>query len=76
MKRNQYSKGTVIVTTIIVFLFIYSVITLLWIGAEYIFEGAIVTSKVDTVIAGIMTYYFTHDIFKNIKQEDNGNGKD
>lgn len=33
MKRNQYSKGTVIVTAVIVFLSIYAVITLLWIGA-------------------------------------------
>ena len=37
-------------------------ITLCWVGAEYLFEGVVHTSKVDAGFASILAFYMVRDI--------------
>ena len=42
------------VVKIIVWFFLFFAISLCWIGAEYVFEGAVHSSTVDAYVAGLL----------------------
>ncbi len=48
-------------------LFLYVMIALIWIGAEYMFEGAVHSSHVDSVVNGILATYALRDWYRNNK---------
>lgn len=49
---------------IISWLFIYVMIALMWIGAEYVFEGVVHSSHVDSVVNGLLASYMLRDWYK------------
>lgn len=55
-KHNVLTVLSLIVTT-------YALITCAWVGAEYIFDGAVHTSKVDGILTTAVAYYFTRDAY-------------
>lgn len=60
---NKHNVLTVL-SLIVIFAVTYGVITCAWVGAEYIFDGAVQTSKVDSFFATAVAYYFTRDVFR------------
>ena len=52
---------------ILSWMFLYIMIALIWIGAEYAFEGAVHSSYVDSVINGILATYALRDWYRNNK---------
>lgn len=46
---------------IVIFIVTYAIITYACVGAEYLFDGAVHTSKVDGIFATTVAYYFTRD---------------
>ena len=48
----------------ITWLFLYDMIALLWVGAEYVFEGAVHSSHIDSVVNGILATYMLRDWYK------------
>lgn len=47
----------------LMYAFILTILTLCWVGAEYVFEGAVHSSKVDSWIACLLSYYMTKELF-------------
>lgn len=52
---------------IVSWLFLYVMIALIWIGAEYVFEGVVHSSYVDSIVNGILATYALRDWYRNNK---------
>lgn len=59
---NKHNVLTAL-SLIVIFVTTYALITCAWVGAEYIFDGAVHTSKVDGILATAVAYYFTRDAY-------------
>ena len=57
-----------ILIQILLFCVVYVVISLSWIGAEYLFDGVVHTSHVDGFFAGILSYCITKDLIRLDKE--------
>ena len=44
------------------------IVTLCWVGAEYVIEGVVHTSKVDGYVAGILSCQLTFELFRLDKE--------
>ena len=53
-----------LLTSSLVFLFAYVLISFCWVGAEYFIDGWIVSSKVDSIVAYILAVIVTRKIIK------------
>lgn len=42
----------------------YAVITCAWVGAKYLFDGVVQTSRVDSFFSTAVAYYLTRDVFR------------
>lgn len=49
---------------ILTWFFLYVMIGLMWVGAEYVFEGAVHSSNVDSAVNGILTTYALRDWYR------------
>ena len=49
---------------IALFFFVNVALGLMWVGAEYVFEGAVHTSYIDAVFNGVLAFFITKDILK------------
>lgn len=47
----------------LMYAFILTILTLCWVGAEYVFEDTVHSSKVDCWIACLLSYYMTKELF-------------
>lgn len=61
MNRNNI---IITLTSIVIFIATYTLVTCAWVGAEYILDKAVHTSSVDRSIATALTYYITRDVYK------------
>lgn len=43
-------------------LVLYLILALVWIGAEYVFEGAVHSSHVDGAVNGLLAYYMLREV--------------
>lgn len=59
---NKHKVLTVL-SLIVIFITTYALITCAWVGAEYIFDGAVHTSKVDGILTTVVAYYFIRDAY-------------
>ena len=53
-----------IVGLAITYIGIFCLIDLVWVGAEYVFEGAVHTSMVDGFICALLSYHIVKDIMR------------
>ena len=53
-----------IVGLAITYIGVFFLIDLVWVGAEYLFEGAVHTSKVDGYICALLSYLIVKDIMR------------
>lgn len=60
---NKHNVLTAL-SLIVIFIVTYAIITCAWVGAEYLFDGAVHTSKVDGMFTTAVAYYFTRDVYK------------
>lgn len=60
---NKHNVLTAL-SLIVIFVTTYALITCAWVGAEYILDKAVHTSSVDGMIATILAYYITRDVYK------------
>lgn len=49
---------------ILVYVLMLIIVTLCWVGAEYVIEGVVHTSKVDGYVAGILSCQLTFELFR------------
>lgn len=61
---------------LLLYLAILFVITLCWVGAEYLFEGYVHSSHVDGGVAGVLAYYITHYLWQMNKKLGKGGEHD
>lgn len=53
-----------IVGLAITYIGVFFLIDLVWVGAEYLIEGAVHTSKVDGYICALLSYHIVKDIMR------------
>lgn len=63
-QNNKIDIALFIVGLAITYIGVFFLIDLVWVGAEYLFEGAVHTSKVDGFICGILSYHIVKDIMR------------
>lgn len=51
------SSAIKLLKSVLNWLFLYIALALMWIGAEYAFEGAVHSSHVDSAVNGLLAYY-------------------
>lgn len=56
-------KIIMILSLIASFCTFYVVISCAWVGAEYIIDGAVHPSHIDTFIATLLAYFFTKEMY-------------
>lgn len=56
-------KALTALCVIVTFIVTYAIITCAWVGAEYLFDGVVHTSKVDDIFAIAVAYYLTRDVY-------------
>lgn len=56
------------VGNIVMYVVVYLLADLCWIGAEYLFEGAVHSSKVDGYVLALLTCYIVKDL-KRLEKE-------
>lgn len=59
---NKHNVLTAL-SLIVIFIVTYAIITCAWVGAEYLFDGVVHTSKVDDIFAIAVAYYLTRDAY-------------
>ena len=59
---NKHNVLTAL-SLVVIFITTYALITCAWVGAEYLFDGAVHTSKVDDILTTAVAYYFTRDAY-------------
>lgn len=59
---NKHNVLTAL-SLIVIFIVTYAIITCAWVGAEYLFDGVVHTSKVDGIFAIAVAYYLTRDAY-------------
>lgn len=59
---NKHNVLTAL-SLIVIFVTTYALITCAWVGAEYLFDGTVHTSKVDGILTTAVAYYFTRDAY-------------
>lgn len=66
MKR-LLAKLTIFILVYVLMLMLI-IVTLCWVGAEYVIEGVVHTSKVDGYVAGILSCQLTFELFRLDKE--------
>lgn len=59
---NKHNVLTAL-SLIVIFIVTYAIITCAWVGAEYILDKAVHTSKVDGILTTVVAYYFIRDAY-------------
>lgn len=57
---------------LLLYVAILFVITLCWVGAEYLFESHVHSSRVDGGVAGVLAYYITQYLWQMNKKLGKG----
>lgn len=52
---NCWRKLIALSAALFIFCIVYLLLALMWVGAEYVFEGAVHTSYVDSVVNALLT---------------------
>lgn len=62
--KTPFSKSVLLCTIwLALYVIVLFLLTLCWVGAEYIFEGHVHSSDVDGVIAYILAYFITRAVW-------------
>ena len=69
-------KAICVITTVCLFISVLMVVSLTWVGAEYIFEGKVLPSKVDGFFAIALACYVTRDCIYTSKRLYGGGKRD
>lgn len=49
---------------VVMYIVVYFGIALCWVGAEYLFEGAVHSSEIDGLVLCYLTYYVVRDLLR------------